>query len=195
MRFGPLQQPQPKWKLSAASPQRNEFASIIEKYQKGLFENEAAEGYSVFMVIESIREFNRAVPFAPYEIWMASGERYAVPHPDFILVSRKAPCCNLKLLTALEATMCKSLAINHGIVRFMGRQLCDRRRWQRAPASFECTVDRTHIAVRRPSPYQKREARVLSVRARSNSVSLDPSQCAWPHGRANYVNEMAKSVW
>ena len=39
------------------------------------------------MVIESIREFNRAVPFAPYEICMASGVRYAVPYPDFVLVS------------------------------------------------------------------------------------------------------------
>jgi hypothetical protein len=39
------------------------------------------------MVIESIREFNRKVPFEPYEIRMASGERYSVPHPDFISVS------------------------------------------------------------------------------------------------------------
>src|SRR5438445_13123554 len=39
------------------------------------------------MVIESIREFNRQVPFVPYEIHMASGERYPVPHPDFISVS------------------------------------------------------------------------------------------------------------
>lgn len=39
------------------------------------------------MVIESIREFNRAVPFKPYEIHMASGERYRVPHPDFVFVS------------------------------------------------------------------------------------------------------------
>lgn len=39
------------------------------------------------MVIESIREFNRAAPFVPYEIRMAGGERYVVPHPDFILVS------------------------------------------------------------------------------------------------------------
>ncbi len=39
------------------------------------------------MAIESIRGFNRAVPFVPYEIHMASGERYTVPHPDFILVS------------------------------------------------------------------------------------------------------------
>jgi hypothetical protein len=39
------------------------------------------------MVIESIREFNRAVPFKPYEIRMVSGERYRVPHPDFVSVS------------------------------------------------------------------------------------------------------------
>ena len=39
------------------------------------------------MVIESIREFNRTVPFKPYEIRMASGERYAVSHPDFVFVS------------------------------------------------------------------------------------------------------------
>jgi hypothetical protein len=41
------------------------------------------------MVIGSIRDFNRAVPFVPYEIQMASGERYSVPHPDYILVSPK----------------------------------------------------------------------------------------------------------
>jgi hypothetical protein len=39
------------------------------------------------MVIESIREFNRAVPFEPYKVHMVSGERYEVPHPDFISVS------------------------------------------------------------------------------------------------------------
>ena len=39
------------------------------------------------MVIQSIREFNRVVPFVPYEIQMASGERYQVPHPDFVSVS------------------------------------------------------------------------------------------------------------
>ena len=39
------------------------------------------------MVIESIREFNRAVSFAPYEIRMNGGERHVVPHPDFISVS------------------------------------------------------------------------------------------------------------
>jgi hypothetical protein len=41
------------------------------------------------MVTTSIREFNRAVPFTPYEIRTASGERYTVPHPDFISISPK----------------------------------------------------------------------------------------------------------
>lgn len=41
------------------------------------------------MVIDSIREFNRTVPFTPYEIQTASGERYTVPHPDFISISPK----------------------------------------------------------------------------------------------------------
>jgi hypothetical protein len=39
------------------------------------------------MVIESIREFNRTVPFSPYEARMASGERNVVPHADFVSVS------------------------------------------------------------------------------------------------------------
>jgi hypothetical protein len=38
------------------------------------------------VVIDSIREFNRAVPFVPYEIHTVSGETYEIPHPDFILV-------------------------------------------------------------------------------------------------------------
>jgi hypothetical protein len=41
------------------------------------------------MVIDSIREFNRSVPFTPYEIQTVSGERYQVPHPDFISISPK----------------------------------------------------------------------------------------------------------
>jgi hypothetical protein len=41
------------------------------------------------MVIESIRQFNRAVPFKPYEIQMASGPCYEVPHPEFILISQR----------------------------------------------------------------------------------------------------------
>jgi hypothetical protein len=41
------------------------------------------------MLIETIREFNRAVPFRPYEIRTNGGERLRVPHPDFIFVSPK----------------------------------------------------------------------------------------------------------
>ncbi len=41
------------------------------------------------MLIEAIREFNRAVPFQPYEIRTNGGERLRVPHPDFILVAPK----------------------------------------------------------------------------------------------------------
>ena len=50
-------------------------------------EGSAGHAYLFSMVIASIRDFNRAVPFVPYEIRMAGGEVYAVPHPDFILVS------------------------------------------------------------------------------------------------------------
>lgn len=39
------------------------------------------------MIIESIRGLNHAVPFQPYEIRMASGEKHRVPHSDFVLVS------------------------------------------------------------------------------------------------------------
>ena len=42
------------------------------------------------MVIKSIREFNHAVPFVPYEIRTASGERFEVGHPDFISISPRA---------------------------------------------------------------------------------------------------------
>jgi hypothetical protein len=41
------------------------------------------------MVIDSIREFNRSVPFTPYEIQTVSGDCYRVPHPDFISISPK----------------------------------------------------------------------------------------------------------
>jgi hypothetical protein len=39
------------------------------------------------MLTEVIREFNRAVPFQPYEIRTNGGERLLVPHPGFVLVS------------------------------------------------------------------------------------------------------------
>jgi len=41
------------------------------------------------MLIEAIREYNRAVPFQPYEIRTNGGERLRVPHPDFIFVAPK----------------------------------------------------------------------------------------------------------
>lgn len=51
--------------------------------------SDAKELYDSCVVIQSIREFNRSVPFVPYEIHTASGERHTVPHPDFISVSPK----------------------------------------------------------------------------------------------------------
>jgi len=39
------------------------------------------------MVIQSIRQFTRALPFKPFEIWTTGGERYSVRHPDFICIS------------------------------------------------------------------------------------------------------------
>ena len=41
------------------------------------------------MVIESIRQFNAAIPFSPYEIHLADGRMFAIPHPDFISISPK----------------------------------------------------------------------------------------------------------
>jgi hypothetical protein len=52
-------------------------------------ENSVRENYSLAVVIESIRKFNHAVPFVPYEIRTVSGETFEIPHPDFILVPPK----------------------------------------------------------------------------------------------------------
>jgi hypothetical protein len=41
------------------------------------------------MLVETIRELNRASPFVPYEIRTNGGERLHVPHPDFVLVAPK----------------------------------------------------------------------------------------------------------
>ena len=49
----------------------------------------AAAGYTICVVISSIRELNRAVPFKPYKIQMVSGESFIVPHPDFVSVAPK----------------------------------------------------------------------------------------------------------
>ena len=70
----------------AAKPQRKKRA--IARPSPGLaILND--HGYKFVMVIQSIREFNHAMPFRSYEIRMASGERYRVPHPDFVSVSPK----------------------------------------------------------------------------------------------------------
>ncbi len=39
------------------------------------------------MILDALRNLNQAVPFKPYVIRMASGERYMVGHPDFISIS------------------------------------------------------------------------------------------------------------
>ena len=39
------------------------------------------------MLVDTIRELNRAAPFVPYEIRTAGGERLQVPHPDFVFVA------------------------------------------------------------------------------------------------------------
>jgi hypothetical protein len=53
----------------------------------GFLDNKSERPYLFNMVIESIREFNRSVPFVPYEVRMNGGETYRVPHPDFISIS------------------------------------------------------------------------------------------------------------
>jgi hypothetical protein len=42
---------------------------------------------ALMMLIQTIRDFNRASPFVPYEIRTNAGERLRVPHPDFIFVA------------------------------------------------------------------------------------------------------------
>jgi hypothetical protein len=39
------------------------------------------------MVLESIRELNRATPFRPYQLRLVSGAVHRVPHPDFIAIA------------------------------------------------------------------------------------------------------------
>ena len=39
------------------------------------------------MIVEALRQLNHAMPFKPYVIRMASGEKYKVQHPDFLSVS------------------------------------------------------------------------------------------------------------
>ncbi len=39
------------------------------------------------MLINVIREYNKAAPFVPYEIRTTSGQVLKVPHPDFVFVA------------------------------------------------------------------------------------------------------------
>jgi hypothetical protein len=41
------------------------------------------------MIAKSLREFWRAAPFVPFEIHMADGRKFPVPHPDFLFISPK----------------------------------------------------------------------------------------------------------
>jgi hypothetical protein len=72
--------------FGTARPCEQEFGS--EGLRSGVddLENSGRENYSFVVVIESIRKFNHAVPFVPYEIRTVSGETYEIPHPDFILM-------------------------------------------------------------------------------------------------------------
>jgi len=77
--FGTLSQSEPSWWLDE---NKNPASLSFPGLAKG--DNNS---YGFVMVIGSIRGFNRAVPFVPYEIHTVSGERYTVPHPDFISIS------------------------------------------------------------------------------------------------------------
>src|SRR2546425_879600 len=50
----------------------------------------------VVMLIEAIREFNRAVPFRPYEIRTNGGERLQVPHRDLQALANARPCRGIR---------------------------------------------------------------------------------------------------
>lgn len=39
------------------------------------------------MITKSLREMWRAAPFVPFDIHMADGRKFPVPHPDFLLIS------------------------------------------------------------------------------------------------------------
>jgi hypothetical protein len=41
------------------------------------------------MVLDTIRELNRTVPFRPYIVRLTSGTEHLVPHPDFIAIAPK----------------------------------------------------------------------------------------------------------
>jgi hypothetical protein len=68
--------------IRGVSPQKS-------RRKRQAVDNHGEMGHKDFMVIQSIRDFNSAVPFEPYEIQMVSGQCYEVPHPDFIMISHR----------------------------------------------------------------------------------------------------------
>lgn len=68
---------------------KGEMRTFARFYSRLLLDFSTVPGYTVGMVISSIRQFNSEVPFKPYKIQMVSGERFVVPHPDFVLISPK----------------------------------------------------------------------------------------------------------
>ena len=66
------------------------------------------------MISDQLRAMHRAVPFIPFDIAMADGSRYHVPHPEFLAYAPGSRTCgvysrknvirvlDLLLMTALE---------------------------------------------------------------------------------------------
>jgi hypothetical protein len=75
--------------FSAAFPDRFHAAAANSFCRRWTLDCSTEVDYTTSMVVQSIREFNRAVPFRPYQIRMVSGECYKVPHPDFLFISPK----------------------------------------------------------------------------------------------------------
>jgi hypothetical protein len=73
-----------KNRMSAQTTNPNHLAKSLSALAKS-----GGPDYTFRMLVTSIRELNRAVPFRPYKIKMVSGESFVVPHPDFVLVSQK----------------------------------------------------------------------------------------------------------
>lgn len=56
------------------------------------------------MTNETIRRFQRAQPFEPFEIHLADGRVVAIPHPDFVYV----PPINERAVVVTDAAACLS---------------------------------------------------------------------------------------
>jgi hypothetical protein len=42
------------------------------------------------MTIERLRQAHRRVPFRPFVIWLADGQRCPIPHPEFLWIPPEA---------------------------------------------------------------------------------------------------------